>query len=237
MKNNNEVTLKSIEYAIDLPMDFTQNHALIRLFKGLLEQGPFPVRKSIAIEDAISLKITSFSFKTKMRLWINHPMIPLKFQIYNKSLDISRISNIPIDKYVPITRFEFTVLNSQEYFSYPALTDFKKFYLRFLNSLSPGCIEKHEHFISLTLYKNFVIEKNKQKKLSVILFIIKNHEHFMTKEILEAFYSHLLKNQYVKATFRSFYYKFKKTQDFSNISFSSVEEVKILLTKLVEQLN
>jgi hypothetical protein len=231
-----EVNLKSVEFAVDIPIDFQQSHSLLRLFKGLLELDTKMIQKSIAIEDSRSLKITSFSFKSSVIAFTNSPRVPIKFQVYDKTLDLSRVTRIPINKYVPVTRFELTILNSTAPFSYAGLIVFKKVYYNFLNGINLGNFNKYQFVIANQLYKNFIIEKAEQPKLSVLLFIIKNHQYFVTVGVLEIFYSYLLENKFVKSSFRSFYYKFKKTQQCSNIKFSSFEQVQTLVENLQKQL-
>lgn len=183
-----------------------------------------------------SLKISSFSFKFGLP-WKDKPKaIPLKFQIYNKTLDVSRVTRLPIECYYPVTRFELTILNSPERFSSESLFDFQDLYLGFLKNVSIFEFENYQHLMADKLYKNFVTEKQRHPKLDVTLFIVKNHSQFVTRFILQQFYFRLYENQFVKSQFKSFYYKFQKTKKLANIQFSSLEEVNILIQKLRKQL-
>jgi hypothetical protein len=71
----------------------------------------------------------------------------------------------------------------------------------------------------------------------VIAFILKNSEHFMTKEILYHFYQLLFDNKLSKIPARVAFCKFKKTKNFANIKFSCLQELNNLIDSLRAQLS
>jgi len=232
---NENLISKSIEYAIDLLIDFNTNSSLLKLLKGVLSKRYLTTTKSISIQDDKSLRFTSYSFKAKFKQerW----SLPIKFQIYNKQTEIKRLVNKKLLSIIPaITRFELTILSSRSPFSERTLNNYKDLYYCFLRPIDPNELIVFEKMICFQLYKNFCEEKLEFPKLQVIHFILKNSEHFMTADILKGFYQLLLNNKFVKSPFKKFYFQFKKTKNFANIKFSGLEEINNLIDSLRAQL-
>jgi len=226
---------KSIEYAIDLPIDFDTNYSVLRLLKGVLAKRYLTRTKSISIVDDESLKFTSYSFKGKLNF--GKLRLPFKFQIYNKQLDLARFFRQK-DLLIPkITRFELTILSSHYHFSEQTLNGYKKLYYSFLKPITSQELILFEETIAFQLYKNFCEEKVEAPKLQVTAFILKNSEHFMTKHILYDFYQLLFNNKLSKTPAKIAFCKFKKTKNFANIKFSCVQELNNLIVSLRAQLS
>lgn len=228
------LTSKSIEYAIDLPIDFTTQSSLLRLFKGLLSQRHL-TSKAIAIQNDKSLRFTSYSLKTNLRFLGSN--VPVKFQIYDKQADLARLISHKDLVIPPITRFELTILFSFSAFSEQTFNDYKKLYYSFLKPITLEELILFEENISFQLYKNFCQEKVEIPKLQITDFIVKNSEHFMTKDILYNFYKLLFHNKLSKTLPKVSFYKFKKSKHVAIIGFSSLTEVNNLIGSLRAQLS
>ena len=232
---NENLISKSIEYAIDLPIDFNTNSSLLKLLKGVLSKRYLTTTKSIWIQDDKSLRFTSYSFKAKLKeeRW----SLPIKFQIYNKQTEIKRLVNKKLLSIIPaITRFELTILSSRSPFSERTLNNYKNLYYSFLRPIDPNELIVFEKMICFQLYKNFCEEKLEAPKLQVIYFILKNSEHFLTADILKGFYQLLFNSKLSKTLPKVSFYKFKKSKHSAIIRFSSVQELNNLIDSLRLQL-
>ena len=232
---NENLISKSIEYAIDLPINFDTDSSLLKLLKGVLSKRYLTTTKSISIQDDKSLRFTSYSFKAKLKeeRW----SVPIKFQIYNKQAEIKRLVNKKLLSIIPaITRFELTILSSRSPFSEKTLNNYKNLYYCFLRPVDPNELIVFEKMICFQLYKNFREEKLEAAKLTITAFILKNSDHFMTKEILYHFYQLLFENKLSKIPARVAFCKFKKIKNCANIKFSSLEEINNLIDSLRAQL-
>lgn len=229
------LTSKSMQYIIDLPINFMTNSFLLRVLNGVLAKRCLCITKNISIEDLKSLQVSSYLFKGKLNFekW----RVPVKFKIYNKQLDLAQLSRQKDSSIPEITRFEFTILSSRYLFSEGILDKYKRLYHSFLCPIDLNELIVFEEIISFQLYKNFCEKKLKAPDLQIKYFILQNSKFFMTTGILKRFYQLLFENKFVESPLRKFYSQFKKTNNFANLRFSTLEELNNLINSLRLQLS
>jgi len=233
---NSTIIAKSIEYPIDLALNFDENSSLLRMLKGILS-ARYNGYKSFSIEDSSFYEFTAYSFKAKFDWNLQKVKTLVKFQIYNKSRDVARVSKIDISNFIPTTRFEFTVLNSTSEFSEKTLFSYKEMYRLFLNSISPTEFNRFEEVASETLFDIFCQKKANLPRLEVTSFIVIYYRFFLTEGIFKRFYQLLYQGKFIKSPYRIYKHKFFKKKVADIVKFTSLVELNQLIFELTSQLS